>query len=56
MLKDSFIQNVLDGFYTTHEKGDVLIEMDMDAVIAEAITEKENSHTNSSQLDLKDHE
>ena len=35
--------------------GDKLDKRAMDAVIAEAITEKDNS-SNSSQLDLKDHE
>lgn len=55
MLRDDFIEMVLNGHYVKHPQGDILIEMDLDAVIAEAQTEKENSE-NSCKLNLEGHE
>ena len=47
-LQEDFKQKVLDGYYISHPQGDCLLEIDMEAVITEAVIEKEI------QTELKD--
>ena len=50
-LQEDFKQKILDGYYVTHPQGDVLLELDMEAVITETIIQIETDQTESENQD-----